>query len=958
MKFYRLLLLFLISINLLAQTKVTTNPVYPTQTDKITITFDVTKQTDSRTLVGYSGNVYAHTGVTLSSNGGAPAKWQKVIGSWGNNSTQPPLISIGSNKYQITIDNPRNLYSVTDASQKITELCFVLRSSDGSKQTEDVFVPLYSGGISIILNSPMVTNYYGDPLRSPVFTSAGSTVSISVSTSEVGTTTKSIKLFVNGILKTQSTTNSLSFNFVANDYTSARNDIKITASDGAAANDSSSFVIMKNPTVKTVSLPAGVQPGINYFDGGTPILALYAPGKQFVYVISNYSNWKVDTTYFMNKSIPNPAKPDSIVWWIKMPGTTADPVTNIAYQYLVDGILRIYDPYTEKVLDEANDKYIPSTVYPNLEAYPSGRTSGLVSVMDLAKPTYNWKVTNFTRPAKEKLVIYEMLVRDFVSTHSYKTIIDTLSYFKKLGINAIELMPISEFEGNDSWGYNPTTYFAPDKYYGTRNDLKAFIDACHQNEIAVIQDIVLNHAYNSNSMAQLYWDNTNNRPASNNPWFNTSSPNTAFSWGNDFNHQSKDTKYFVDRVTSFWLTEYKVDGFRFDFTKGFTNTPGDGSAYDASRIAILKRIASKIWSVTPDAYVILEHFAANGEEMELANNGMMLWGNLNYNYNEATMGYVSTSNLLNISYKQRGWGAPNLVGYMESHDEERLMYKNLQYGNSSGNYDTKNLSTALNRMQLAALLFILVPGPKMIWEFGELGYDFSINYPSGTSNDRLTAKPIRWDYYSNPERKKLFNVFANLNRLKINYPVFSSSDFLFNATGSIKSLYLSHSTMDAAIFGNFDVTQQNYQTIFQSTGKWYEFFSGDSLNITNVNMNINLQPGEFRLYTSKRIGKAAIYTDIKTNEIIPDEFNLSQNYPNPFNPSTNINWQISKAGHVSLKVFDMLGREVATLVNEYKSAGNYNSQFSILNSQLCSGIYFYRLQTDSFNKTMKMLLIK
>ena len=166
----------------------------------------------------------------------------------------------------------------------------------------------------------------------------------------------------------------------------------------------------------------------------------------------------------------------------------------------------------------------------------------------------------------------------------------------------------------------------------------------------------MNHAYGSNSMVKLYWDSINSRPASNNPWFNITSPNTTYSWGNDFNHESKDTKYFVDRVTSFWLTEYKVDGFRFDFTKGFTNTPGDGSAYDASRIAILKRMSDKIWSVSPGAYVILEHFCANSEEMELANYGMMIWGNLNYNYNEATMGF--TSNFINVSYKQRGWDSP------------------------------------------------------------------------------------------------------------------------------------------------------------------------------------------------------------------------------------------------------------------------------------------------------------
>jgi 1,4-alpha-glucan branching enzyme len=954
MKYCTMFLLIFFSIQLSAQTKVTLSPTFPTQTDKITITFDVTNATHQNKIAGYTGTVYAHTGVYFNND---KSSWQKVIGSWGNNTTQPQLTWVATNKYQLTIDNPRNFYSVTDASQKITQLCFVLRSSDGTKQTEDIFVSLYSGGLSVIVNSPAVSNSFGDLLRSPVFTSAGGTVLISVTISEVGTATKSIKLFVNNVLKNESSSNTLNYTFVANDYSAAKNEIKILATDGSAAKDSSVFVIMKNPTVKTLPLPSGVIPGINYTSSGI-VLALYAPQKNFAYVISDYTSWKVDTTYFMNKSVPNPAKPDSVVWWINMPTITADPVTEVGYQYLVDGTLRIYDPYTEKVLDESNDKYISASVYPDLKAFPSGKTSGLVSVLGLSKPTFNWKISQFTRPAKEKLVIYELLIRDFVSTHSYKTLIDTISYFKKLGVNAIELMPISEFEGNDSWGYNPSTYFAPDKYYGTKNDLKTFIDACHQNGIAVIQDIVLNHAYNSNSMAQLYWDNTNNRPAANNPWFNVTSPNTSYSWGNDFNHESKDTKYFVDRVTSFWLTEYKVDGFRFDFTKGFTNTPGDGSAYDASRIAILKRMANKIWSVSPDAYVILEHFSANIEEMELANSGMMIWGNLNNNYSEATMGFISSSNFINVSYKQRGWSVPNLVGYMESHDEERLMYKNLQYGNSNGNYNIKNLATALGRMKLVYPFFVLVPGPKMIWQFGELGYDYSINYPSGTNNDRLTAKPIKWDYYSDSDRRQLFNTTAALIRLKKYYPVFSSSDYSLFTSGSVKQLYINDGSMNVAVFGNFDVTSQNYTMNFQNVGKWYEFFSGDSLTITNTALATTLQPGEYRLYTSKKIPTAATLVDVKKEETIPTAFVLNQNYPNPFNPSTIINWQIPRGSYVSLKVFDMLGREVASLVDEYKQAGSYNSQFAIVNYQLPSGIYFYRLHAGGFVSTKKMILIK
>jgi len=131
-------------------------------------------------------------------------------------------------------------------------------------------------------------------------------------------------------------------------------------------------------------------------------------------------------------------------------------------------------------------------------------------------------------------------------------------------------------------------------------------------------------------------------------------------------------------INAYWLTEYKVDGFRFDFTKGFTNTPGEGSAYDASRIAILERMATQIWKTKSNAYVILEHFTANDEEIMLSDFGMMLWGNNNYNYAEAAMGY--SSDLTAVSAQGMGWTVPNLVSYMESHDEERIMYKTITYG--------------------------------------------------------------------------------------------------------------------------------------------------------------------------------------------------------------------------------------------------------------------------------------
>jgi hypothetical protein len=89
---------------------------------------------------------------------------------------------------------------------------------------------------------------------------------------------------------------------------------------------------------------------------------------------------------------------------------------------------------------------------------------------------------------------------------------------------------------------------------------------------------------------------------------------------------------------------------------------------------------------------------------------------------------------------------------------------------------------------------------------------------------------------------------------------------------------------------------------------------------------------------------------------IPSQFELYQNYPNPFNPTTNIEYHISHFGFVSLTVYDVLGRRIATLVNEFQKPGDYKVQFN--KTSLPSGVYFYRLESGSFSETKKMFLFE
>jgi hypothetical protein len=406
--------------------------------------------------------------------------------------------------------------------------------------------------------------------------------------------------------------------------------------------------------------------------------------------------------------------------------------------------------------------------------------------------------------------------------------------------------------------------------------LKEFIDVCHQNGIAVILDIVLNQQDMFNPYAMMYFDFTNYKPLASNPWFNVDAPH-PFSVFNDLNHTSTYTKKYVDTINYYWLNEFKVDGFRYDLSKGFTQKPntdvGLWSAYDQSRINNITRMADALWKNFPDAYVILEHLADNSEETVLANyrvnegKGMMLWGNLNYAYNQNTLGFSSGADISWIYSGNRGWTKPRVVGYMESHDEERLMYKNINYGNTNGTYSVKDLNTGLERMKAANAFFLPIPGPKMIWEFGEFGYDYSINSCSdGTINNncRVSAKPIKWDYLSVPERLKLKKVFTDILNLRNLYPVFQTSDFALQGTSLTKQMILkgqpysatpsSTDNMNVVIVGNFDVIAQSINANFPHSGTWFHFFAqGDQLSVAATPQAVTLQPGEFRIYTDVQL---------------------------------------------------------------------------------------------------------
>ena len=509
--------------------------------------------------------------------------------------------------------------------------------------------------------------------------------------------------------------------------------------------------------------PNGVVEGINYADNGTEVtFVLYDEDlngnhKDYAYILGDFNGWTLSNTE-ASQMYRDDA---SHCWWITV--KNIDPQKEYAFQYYVGmkngAALRLADAYSQKVLDPDNDKWIAESTYPAAQRVYPEKASGMVSVFRTAANKFAWQ-HEFKLKNPDDLMIYELHLRDFSNTSDLNGVFSKLDYIQSLGVNAIELMPVQEFDGNDSWGYNPCFFFAMDKAYGTTQRYKEFIDECHRRGIAVILDVVYNHATGAMPFARLYWDQSGNKTSAENPWFNVDAPH-PFSVFHDFNHESPLVRTFVKRNLEFLLNEYHIDGFRFDLTKGFTQrkcNESNAGNYDASRVAILKDYYSAITGTKAEAVMILEHFCCDKEEKELGEAGMKVWRNANNAFCQSGMGYKSDSGFEGLYTGTNNMPFGTYVGFMESHDEERTAFKAKAYGN--GDLKT-NLESRMSSMAANTVFMLSTPGPKMIWQFGEMGYDVSIN-----EGGRTGRKPLHWEYMDNACRKQLVDTYTRMLKVR------------------------------------------------------------------------------------------------------------------------------------------------------------------------------------------------
>ena len=909
-----------------------TEPAFPTVDDQVTLYYN--SALGNGEVQGVVP-VYIHTGV-ITSNSNGPSDWQNVQTSWGTADPNAVMNPEGNGVHSFDFNGVTlSEYYQLDPDETVESLAMVFRNSNGTlvgrnSDGSDIFYEVSSGSFSTSIQTP--ENGYA-------------LLEIGESYEVLGLASEScdLSLLINGTVVAEAEGLELSYTFEATE--GGQFNLELIGDNGSqTAQDQASLTVL--PEAPIIGWPAaGSEDGIHYPTSTSAFLQLHAPGKEFVFVVGDFNDWQLSFDYLMTQT------PDGNKHWLEIEGLEAGNSYRFHYHIMPDD-MRVADPYSEIVLDPWNDQWIPESTFPDLMPFPNMLTENTpVSVLTPGAPEFNWTDGDFDRPDKASLVIYELLVRDFTEERNYQTILDTLDYLDRLGINAIELMPINEFNGNDSWGYNPTFYQALDKAYGTPESFKALVDACHERGIAVILDVVLNHADYPNPFLKMYWNQDDFQPAADNPWFNEVSPSPE-TWFFDWNHDSPATKYFMKRTLKYWVDEYHIDGYRLDFSKGMTQTPGNVWGYDQARINLLNEYAQHVWADEPDVYMILEHWVDLSENQSLVNSGFMVWANATHDYSEAVMGYAS--DLSWASYQNQSMSNPGVVSYPESHDEERMMYKSLEYGNGDGSYQVSDLNTALHRIEAIQCFNLLLPGPKMLWQFEELGYDYSINTCSDgvTINDdcRTSAKPVRWDYRDVPERYRIHQVISGLCELKINHPdPFQTTNYNWDVGGYGKRLHLNGSTMNAVVVANFRVTELSMIPGFQHTGTWWDYFTGEAIQVDDVSAFMSFAPGEYHVYVDQELDFPASVPPVLENESADYAI-----YPNPANDQAI--WEFNEfLTQPSVSIFDVTGKEVSAACSWNLLSNGQGISFKF--DKIHSGVYVVQISDKQWVKTTQLQVV-
>ena len=683
--------------------------------------------------------------------------------------------------------------------------------------------------------------------------------------------------------------------------------------------------------------PANIKDGVN-INGNQVTFALYAPAKAYISLLASF-----------NREFPNGELmklSGDTLWWLTK---TLEPGTYF-YQYSIQGEKLLADPWSKDVYWKEPGTENESS---NYEYAKTRFTVG-------AAP-FDWTDEGWDKPKFKDLVVYELYVRDFGGDHpgDYTDVRDKLEqgYFDSLGVNAIEFMPLNEFPGGWSWGYNPAFYMAPESEYGTPQELKELVDLLHEHGSAVIMDVVFNHMEGTAPLFQLYQPKNkwsyHDHDYAHCPYFH----NQESQWFYKLQHWKEvdGRKYrtwrHVSDVLETWVKDYHFDGFRFDVSwgVGWDGYNNNGMSYyswflrqlDSTQYIIAEEDfyggTNQVNVTETNANWHFRFYHQMKANLREASDGGRNWGDMDY-----------TSGVLTYNNQPEGpdYTYPSgMLNFTESHDETRVIYECMVYSNPR-----MNRKKAIKKSKLGAAVLLTSQGVPMLYHGQEFGQDGAKN---GTD-----AQPLKWDYLDTPEGQDLLNYYSRLVWFRKNWPALKSPDLKFLTKDSNKKLmvYQRRQGDDYVIVAaNFDCENHEITVPFPTDGDWYEFTSDDTVLVQYGSLtNYNLPHSTAKIFTNSKnwltdIGDVA-------EPVLPGRFFLEQNYPNPFNPETVISYQLAEGSSVELAVYNVLGQKVKTLVSEKQNSGKYQVRFNA--ADLASGIYFYRLKSGQKVLIKKMILIE
>lgn len=839
-------------VALCTQAQVTTRPAIVQKGYKGEITIVFNPNEGNQGMKGAT-QCYAHTGITY--NG---SSWQKT-GTWRDGKDKYKMTQNADGNWELKIAPDIYTYYGVAESTEITQICLVFNDGPGgSKEGKtaaggDIFVDLAEAGFAAQLIAPTEGQLFEQN---------------QIVTMEAQSTQEADLVLTLDGEQVAHKTNATAIVFEKSFSEAGTHQLRMIATSSDSTIYDSVRVCVVRPT-EVKKRPEGIRMGINYdpMDATKVTLCMLAGHnknandnsvlvpEQSVFVLGDFNNWEIDDRYQMWR--------DSIFFWVEIENLI--PGQEYAYQYLVkrtdNRLVQLGDIYAEKTLCK-DDQYEPRKLNPDLMPYPK-KGDGYVAVLQTGKPAFPWSeaTLSFKRPDKNNLVIYEVWVYDYTKERSIEGLQARLDYLETLGINAIELMPICEFDGNYNWGYSPNHYFAPDKAYGTETMYKTFIDECHKRGIAVILDMVFNHGTGNSPAEKLYpygddlkW----------NPWFNVTAPHGDNVY-EDWNHDFAPAREMFSRSLQYWLTEYKVDGFRMDLSHGFC---GKNCSSLHNNILYYQQA---IRDVSEDAYFIQEYWGSNPSAQTLVNEGMMCWtgAGLSNAYCQLAMGYLSNSSLSDGNRK-------GYVSYCESHDEERNYYKARTWG--AGDLQT-NSDARLGRISLTLAFNILLNGPHMIWQYNELGYDYSINMnEQGQEGDYRCDKKPRPDamgWFSHSARMGQYARVAKLTQLRTKiWPEVFAGTPTVKLTDWLRTIHWKQDDKQIFVAGNFSVDTP--YAVTAPEGLWFDYFTGLPLAYNNM----TLAPGELRLLVNDLVVAPMVdirpFADYNTGSGEPGRADLQQ----------------------------------------------------------------------------------